>query len=149
LAIAGMAKADQRSKIDEAMARVGLGPRDQFLDRRAASLSGGQRQRVAIARALVAAPELILADEPSSMLDASLRVTIADLLLELQDQQGAALVFITHDVALARHVADRIIVLADGSVVEDRATEELLADPQHPETQTLLEAARHRPREAG
>jgi peptide/nickel transport system ATP-binding protein len=103
---------------------------------------------VAIARALVAEPELILADEPSSMLDASLRATIADLLVELQQERGAALVFVTHDLALARHVADRIIVLSDGSVVEDRATEELLADPQHSETLALLAAARHQRKSA-
>lgn len=146
LAIAGTKTATQQDRINDAMTGVGLAPPDRFLDRRVASLSGGQRQRVAIARALVAAPELILADEPSSMLDASLRATIADLLLELQDQQGATLIFVTHDLALARHVADRTIVLADGSVVEDRATEDLLADPEHPETRALLDAARHRPR---
>jgi len=146
LAIAGMAKATQEDRINDALTSVGLAPPERFGDRRVASLSGGQRQRVAIARALVAAPELILADEPSSMLDASLRATIADLLLELQDQRGAALVFITHDLALARHVADRTIVLANGSVVEDRATEDLLADPEHPETRALLDAAKHQPR---
>ncbi|MGI9596663.1 MAG: ABC transporter ATP-binding protein [Acidimicrobiales bacterium] len=144
MAIAGTPKADRRDRIVEALARVGLTPPDRFLDRRAGSLSGGQRQRVAIARALVAAPELILADEPSSMLDASLRATIADLLLELQQERSATLVFITHDLALARHVADRIIVLADGSVVEDRPTEDLLADPRHRETLALLAAAGHR-----
>lgn len=143
LAIAGATATDRRSLVAEALTRVGLAPPDQFLGRRASSLSGGQRQRVAIARALVATPELILADEPTSMLDASLRATIADLLLALQQERGATLIFITHDLALARHVADRIIVLADGSVVEDRPTEELLADPGHPETRTLLAAARH------
>lgn len=143
LTIAGTAKAVQDHRIAEALTRVGLSPPQHFLDRRVASLSGGQRQRVAIARALVAEPELILADEPSSMLDASLRATIAELLLELQEQRGAALIFITHDLALARHVADRTIVLADGFVVEDRATEELLADPQHRVTKALLKAARH------
>ncbi len=146
LAISGTAKASHQERIEEALTRVGLTPPERFLGRRVASLSGGQRQRVAIARALVAAPELILADEPSSMLDASLRATIADLLLELQDQRGAALVFITHDLALARHVADRTIVLAGGRVVEDRATEDLLADPTHAETRALLQAARQQPR---
>lgn len=148
MAIAGTPKPQRRGRTIEALARVGLTPPERFVDRRAASLSGGQRQRVAIARALVASPELILADEPSSMLDASLRATIADLLLELQRERRAALVFITHDMALARHVADRIIVLADGSVVEDRATEELLADPLHDETVALLSAARHHRRPA-
>lgn len=149
LVIAGTAKGTRQERIREALANVGLTPPDRFLDRRVASLSGGQRQRVAIARALVAAPELILADEPSSMLDASLRATIADLLLELQDQRSAALLFVTHDLALARHVADRTIVLANGYVVEDRTTEDLLADPQHPESRALLKAARHQPRAGG
>lgn len=149
LAISGLPQAAQQELVDDALTRVGLAPPKRFLDRRVASLSGGQRQRVAIARALVAAPDLILADEPSSMLDASLRATIADLLLGLQDERGAALIFITHDLALARHVADRIIVLAKGTVAEDRPTEDLLADPEHPETRALLEAARHRPRAGG
>lgn len=139
---------ERRDRTHRALASVGLTPPERFGNRRVASLSGGQRQRVAIARALVAAPELILADEPSSMLDASLRATIADLLLELQQARHAALVFITHDLSLARHVAERIIVLSEGSVVEDRPVEQLLADPQHPETQALLEAAKHRPRAA-
>ena len=129
--------------IHAALLAVGLTPAAHFMDRRPGSLSGGQRQRVAIARALVAQPKIILADEPTSMLDASLRGTIADLLLELQREQNAALLFVTHDLALARHAADRIIVLADGRVAEDAPTETLLADPQHEETQFLLTAARH------
>ncbi|MEL7155014.1 MAG: ATP-binding cassette domain-containing protein [Actinomycetota bacterium] len=143
LAIAGVGSGVRPPIVAEALTSVGLQQSDQFLRRRPTSLSGGQRQRVAIARALVAAPDLILADEPTSMLDASLRATIADLLLALQADRAAALIFITHDLALARHVSDRIIVMADGSVVEDRPTEELLADPDHPETRTLLAAARY------
>ncbi len=131
--------------IRAALSAVGLTPAGHFMDRRPGSLSGGQRQRVAIARALVAQPKLILADEPTSMLDASLRATITDLLLELQQEQNAALLFITHDLALARHVADRIIVLADGRVAEDAPTETLLANPQHEETHRLLTAARTTP----
>ncbi|MDW3178279.1 MAG: ABC transporter ATP-binding protein [Acidimicrobiia bacterium] len=131
----------------DALSRVGLTPAEQFAHRSPATLSGGQRQRVAIARALVAQPELILADEPTSMLDASLRATIANMLLELQAEGHAALIFITHDLALARQVADRIVVLSEGRIVEDRPTEDLLSEPEHPETRKLLAAARHEPKE--
>jgi peptide/nickel transport system ATP-binding protein len=144
LAIAGRT---DTSAVPDALARVGLTPPSQFMDRLPATLSGGQRQRVAIARALVARPELILADEPTSMLDASLRATIANMLLELQAERNAALVFITHDLALARQVADRIVVLSEGKIVEDRPTEDLLNEPEHAETRKLLAAARQRPKE--
>lgn len=146
LAIAGRATSSD-AVVSDALASVGLSPPASFMDRAPSTLSGGQRQRVAIARALVAQPELILADEPTSMLDASLRATIANLLLELQAQRNAALIFITHDLALARQVADRIVVLADGRVVEDRPTEALLSEPEHPETRKLLAAASQHPKE--
>lgn len=133
--------------ISAALSQVGLTPPEQFMDRTPTTLSGGQRQRVAIARALVARPQLILADEPTSMLDASLRATIAAMLLDLQAERNAAMVFITHDLALARQVADRIVVLSGGRVVEDRPTEDLLFDPEHPETRELLSAARHQSKE--
>lgn len=143
LSIAGTTAQEQASQVNRALTRVGLSPPDQFLERRPNALSGGQRQRVAIARAVVTGPELILADEPTSMLDASLRASIADMLIGLQQSKPSALVFITHDLALARHVADRVVVLSEGEVVEDRPTEELLQDPQHPDTVQLLTAARH------
>ena len=146
LAIAGNARTAE-AMVPDALRRVGLTPPIQFAKRAPATLSGGQRQRVAIARALVAQPELILADEPTSMLDASLRATIANMLLELQAERNAALVFITHDLALARQVADRIVVLSEGTIVEDRPTEELLSEPEHPETRKLLAAARHEPKD--
>ena len=120
--------------MNRALTRVGLSPPGQFLERRPNALSGGQRQRVAIARAVVTGPELILADEPTSMLDASLRASIADMLIGLQQSKPSALVFVTHDLALARHVADRVVVLSEGEVAEDRPTEELLqrsAPPRH------------------
>ena len=142
LAVGGIARADRQATVAAALENLGLRPAGQFLDRFPASLSGGQRQRVAIARAFVAHPELILADEPTSMLDASLRGTVAELLGRLQRSLSATLVFITHDLALARYVADRVVVLAGGRVVEDRPTEELLAEPHHPETVRLLAAAR-------
>ncbi len=142
LAVAGIERSRRPAPVAAALESLGLQPADQFLNRFPASLSGGQRQRVAIARAFVAHPELILADEPTSMLDASLRGTVAELLVDLQRSLEATLVFITHDLALARYVADRVVVLAEGRIVEDRPTEELLADPHHPETQRLLVAAR-------
>ena len=141
LAIQGMGRQERASRIAEALQLLGLVPVDGFLDRHAGTLSGGQRQRVALARTLVANPELIVADEPASMLDASLRATVAAHLLAVRETVGATLVFITHDISLARLVADRIVVLCDGRVVEDGPAERLLAAPEHAETQALIQAA--------
>lgn len=127
---------------DFTMLVLGLHPAADFLHRHPGSLSGGQRQRVALARTLVASPELILADEPASMLDASLRSTVTAQILEVQRAVGATLVFITHDLALARRVADRIVVLEQGRIIEDGPTERILADPAQEETRVLLAAAR-------
>ncbi len=142
LAIAGASRSDRHVAAIAALDDLGLRPASQFLTRYPGSLSGGQRQRVAIARTLVARPELILADEPTSMLDASLRATVADQLLEVRSRLGATLVFITHDLALARHVADRIVVLREGRVVEDGPVDRILGAPTHDETKLLLAAAR-------
>ena len=142
LAIAGRARRERTSRAAEALDVLGLQPAADFLHRRPGSLSGGQRQRVALARTLVAAPELILADEPASMLDASLRATVTAQIFEVQRAVEATLVFITHDLALARQVADRIVVLEEGRIVEDGPTEQILTDPAQEETQVLLAAAR-------
>lgn len=144
LAIAGVPRAERRSRVTTALQDIGLTPPDRFLERHPGTLSGGQRQRVALARTLVAGPELILADEPASMLDASLRVSVTDRLLAVQAQLDAALVFITHDLALARVVADRLVVLANGRLVEDGPMEGVITDPDHDETATLLDAVRSR-----
>ena len=142
LAIAGVARRERTGRAAEALEVLGLQPAADFLHRRPGSLSGGQRQRVALARTLVAAPELILADEPASMLDASLRATVTAQILEVQRAVEATLVFITHDLALARRVADRIVVLKEGRIVEDGPTDQILTDPAQEETQVLLAAAR-------
>lgn len=142
LAIAGIPRRLRVGQAAEALEVLGLAPVADFLHRRPGSLSGGQRQRVALARTLVAGPELILADEPASMLDASLRATVTAQILEVQRAVGATLVFITHDLALARRVADRIVVLEQGRIIEDGPTEQILADPTQEETRVLLAAAR-------
>ena len=141
LAISGMGRRERTDRVAEALQQMGLVPAQRYLSRHAATLSGGQRQRVALARTLVAEPELIVADEPASMLDASLRAAVAAHLLAVREALGATLVFITHDISLARLVADRIVVLCDGRVVEDGPAAELVASPSHDETRTLLDAA--------
>ncbi len=132
--------ANVRSAAAALLVRVGLEPAQEFLDRRPFELSGGQRQRVAIARALAVEPDVLIADEPTSMLDVSVRVGILNLLAGLKREQGLALVLITHDLASARYLADRILVCHRGRVVEDAETETLLAAPQHPYTRALLAA---------
>ena len=104
-------------------------------------MSGGQRQRVALARALVGRPELVIADEPTSMLDASLRAGILALITAIRDAHGTAFLFVTHDLAMARYVADRIAVLQYGRVVECGDTERVIGAPEHPYTKTLLAAS--------
>lgn len=103
-------------------------------------LSGGQRQRVAIARALAVEPEVILADEPTSMLDVSVRIGILNLLARLRDEQGISMLYITHDLASARYLADRTAVMFAGELVEEGESLELLAEPAHPYTQLLVSA---------
>ncbi|MCT9930778.1 ABC transporter ATP-binding protein [Planotetraspora sp. A-T 1434] len=116
--------------------RVGLGER--FVRRRPHELSGGERQRVGTARALASAPRLIVADEPVSMLDMSVRVEILNLMARLRDDEGVALLYITHDLVSARYLADRVVVMFAGYAVESAPAEELLDDPRHPYTRLLL-----------
>lgn len=103
-------------------------------------LSGGQRQRIAIARVLAIEPEVILADEPTSMLDVSVRIGVLNLLARLRDERGIAMLYVTHDLASARYLADRIIVMHRGSLVEGGESVALLANPQHPYTRMLVGA---------
>ena len=143
LAIAGLDAAERAPRVREALEEVELSPAADFLDRYPQSLSGGQRQRVALARALVGRPQFIIADEPTSMLDVSMRAGILNLLLRIRDRHGIALLLITHDLAVARHVSDRIVVLYRGRVVEEGATDDVVARPLHPYTRALLDAAEH------
>jgi len=123
-----------------ALEDAGLRPGTDFLDRFPHELSGGQRQRVAIARAIVLNPKVIIADEPVSMLDVSIRAGVMNLMLELRDKYHIPYVFITHDIAVARYMADRIAVMYLGRVVEEAPTEEVIAHPTHPYTRALLSA---------
>ncbi len=121
--------------------RVNLVPAEQYIDKFPHQLSGGQRQRVAIARALAAQPEVLLADEPVSMLDVSIRLDILNLLLRLKEEDRLALLYITHDIASARYFADETLVMYAGQVVEGGPSEEVIQQPRHPYTQLLLLSA--------
>jgi oligopeptide/dipeptide ABC transporter ATP-binding protein len=128
----------QRAEAVRVMEAVGLAP--ETLAKYPFELSGGQRQRIGFAQALVLRPKLIIADEPVSMLDVSIRVGILNLMAELRSRDGVSILYITHDLASARYIADRIIVMYAGHVVEVGPTEQLLADPRHPYTKLLLSA---------
>ena len=119
---------------------VGLTPAGETMNRYPHELSGGQRQRVGFAQALAMRPKLILADEPVSMLDVSIRIGLLNLMKQLRDEQGVSILYITHDIASARYVADRLIVLYAGQVAESGPVEDVLSGPRHPYTQLLLSA---------
>jgi len=127
-----------RERAIELLRAVGLEPAEEFLGRYPHELSGGQRQRVSVARALAVDPDLLVADEPTSMLDVSIRAGILNLLAKLKRERGLAILLITHDLASARYLADRILVLFRGSVVEDGPSGALVDAPAHPYTRALL-----------
>jgi peptide/nickel transport system ATP-binding protein len=129
---------ERQAEAERVFEVVGLG-RD-MLRRYPHELSGGQRQRVGFAQALAARPELILADEPVSMLDVSIRIGLLNLMIKLRDEEGVSILYITHDIASARYVADRLIVMYAGQIAETGPIEEVLAGPRHPYTQLLLSA---------
>ena len=129
----------RRERADDLMQSVELDP--ALLDRHPHELSGGQRQRVAVARALAANPRVILADEPTSMLDVSVRMGVLQLLRRLRDERGISILYITHDLASARFVADTTIVMHRGALVEGGASSEVMDTPQHPYTRLLVSAA--------
>ncbi len=134
-------RAEQERRIHRVLEEVRLLPPEEILHKFPHMLSGGQQQRVVIARALILAPHLIIADEPVSMLDASVRVEILTLLRQIQREHQLTLAFITHDLATVRHFAERLFVMYAGRIVEQAEAEALLDDPQHPYTQALLAAS--------
>jgi peptide/nickel transport system ATP-binding protein len=121
--------------------RVNLTPAEQFIGKYPYELSGGQRQRVSIARGLAVQPKVLLADEPVSMLDVSIRLGILNLLADLRDRERLAILYVTHDIASARYLADTIMVMYAGKVVETGPADRITNAPQHPYTQLLLSAA--------
>ncbi len=131
---------ENEKRVSELLALVGLTPPQTYLFRYPHELSGGQRQRVAIARALVVDPVFVVADEPTSMLDVSIRISIMDLMLSLGERFDVSYLYITHDLAVARYMCDRIAVMYLGKIVELAPTEELLNNPLHPYTKALLSA---------
>ncbi len=141
LAIQGKTRDEQRGPVMDALTNVGLEPADSFIRRFPHELSGGQRQRVAVARALVVPPRLLIADEPTSMVDASLRGDILDLLISMRQRLRMAFVIITHDLQVARFAAERILVMRAGRIVESGRTEQVLASPTEEYTKLLLAAA--------
>ena len=119
---------------------VGLHPGGEILERYPYELSGGQRQRVGFAQALAYRPKLIIADEPVSMLDVSIRIGLLNLMASLREDAGVSILYITHDIASARYLSDRVAVMYGGHIVEAGPTEDVLGDPKHPYTQLLLSA---------
>jgi oligopeptide/dipeptide ABC transporter ATP-binding protein len=128
------------ARVVDMLNAVGLSPPDAFLYKYPRELSGGQRQRVAIARALILHPEFVVADEPVSMLDVSVASGILNLMLDLRAKLGTAFLFITHDLAVARYVSDRIAIMYRGRIVEIGPAHEVTQNPLHPYTQLLLSA---------
>ncbi len=133
-------KLERDQRIRDAMSEVKMTPVDDFLNKYPHMLSGGQQQRVVIARAIILEPRLIVADEPVSMLDASVRVEILRLLQKLQDSHDLAVIYITHDLSTVRYFSEYIFVMYAGKLVERAKVNELLANPLHPYTHALLEA---------
>jgi len=131
---------EKMKKVVKALEDVELKPPEVFLDKFPHELSGGQRQRVAIARALVLQPEFIVADEPVSMLDVSIRAEILEIMLKLKEHYGISYLFITHDLALARHICDRIAIMYLGKIMELGDVEDVMRNPLHPYTKALLDA---------
>jgi peptide/nickel transport system ATP-binding protein len=141
LEIYGVAKGEEKKKIVlDVFDKVGLTPAEQFVNLYPHQLSGGQRQRAALARSIILKPELIVADEPVSMIDVSLRTTIIDLMLNFREELGLTYLFITHDLAVAKYISDRIAIMYLGKIIEMGSKESLFARPTHPYTQALLSA---------
>ncbi len=141
LRIYGMREKDEiKQKLEEVLQDVELSPAEIFLDKFPHELSGGQRQRVAFARSIITAPRIILADEPTSMLDVSIKSSILNLMLKLRQEHKIAFIHVTHDLASARYISDRIIVMYAGMIMEEGKAQEIVKMPLHPYTQLLLKA---------
>lgn len=139
--INGIAKGKEREKmVLEVLDKVGLTPPEQFVNLFPHQLSGGQRQRVALARSIILKPEFMVADEPVSMIDVSLRTTIIDLILGFRKELGLTYLFVTHDLAVAKYISDRIAIMYLGKIIELGSKESIFLDPLHPYTRALLSA---------
>ena len=138
---AGHSARELQDALDSLLGRVRLTPAEQYLSKYPHELSGGQRQRVAIARALAAEPEVLLADEPVSMLDVSIRLGVLNLLRDLKEQFNLAVLYITHDIASARYFADETLVMYAGRLVEGGDSETVTQSPAHPYTRLLIDSA--------
>ncbi|GAB3535070.1 ABC transporter ATP-binding protein [Arthrobacter tecti] len=132
---------DVEESVKALLERVKLSPAERYIDKYPHELSGGQRQRVSIARALAANPRVLLADEPVSMLDVSIRLGILNLLRDLKNDYDLGILYITHDIASARHFADRVLVMYAGEIVESGESEALTQSPKHPYTKLLIGSA--------
>jgi peptide/nickel transport system ATP-binding protein len=135
-----IARGARETELLRVLERVGLVPAGDVRKKFPHEMSGGQRQRIGFAQALAFRPKLIIADEPVSMLDVSIRAGVLNLMTELREREGVSFLYITHDVASARYVADRVLVMYAGHLVEEGPTEDVLQNPKHPYTQLLLSA---------
>src|ERR671939_725434 len=135
-----LSRAQRRAELNRVLDAVGLVPVSDTRRRFPYELSGGQRQRVGFAQALALRPKLIVADEPVSMLDVSIRIGVLNLMSELREREGVSFLYITHDVASARYIADRVLVMYAGHLVEEGPVEDVIQRPKHPYTQLLLSA---------
>jgi peptide/nickel transport system ATP-binding protein len=135
-----LAAAERQAEAERVLETVGLTPPGEVLDKYPYEFSGGQRQRVGFAQALACRPKLILADEPVSMLDVSIRIGVLNLMARLREQEGVSFLYITHDLASARYVADRLVIMYAGHIAENGPTDEVLLHPKHPYTRLLLSA---------
>lgn len=132
-----LSKTEKKIMVESTLKMVGLNP-DEILGKYPHQLSGGQRQRVLIARSLIVNPEILLADEPTSMIDASTRVDVLKVFLDLKEKQGLSIIFITHDLGLAYYISDRILVMQKGQIVEEGKAEDVIMNPKHDYTKNLL-----------
>ena len=129
-----------KERVSSALEEVELTPPEEFVSRYPHEVSGGQRQRIAVARALVLEPEFIVADEPVSMLDVSIRAEVLNVMVNLVEKHNVAFLYVTHDLALARHLCNRIAIMYLGKIMERGYTEDIIYDPLHPYTKALMAA---------